>query len=205
MVYNGPSAPLVLDHLLVQGGNFLFGAAQQPSQSPTLPSSTIATSGSPSPGSSPPASSIGSLAGPIAGGVVGGLAFIAFAVYGSIVARRKRATKLSNPMDPPPPHSPRAASPALSFSGTAMTPQSTWTTTGNPATSPTHSDESIHYHHHHQQHHLPTMFRRGQEPSGDSGVLPHSAFDQVHPHQDSGVRLERSVSGTSLPPLYRRG
>ncbi|KAH6912150.1 hypothetical protein BKA70DRAFT_827313 [Coprinopsis sp. MPI-PUGE-AT-0042] len=198
--YNGPSTPIVLDHLLIQGGDFRIDAGRPtPSsvQTAILPptTGTSGLSGSP-PGSSSPtattqpstSSSAGSSAGTIAGIVVGGLAFILFlALLGFLFARRKRkkAGKFShNPIVIPPP-----------LPTTPVTPQSAWATI---ATSPTHSEGT-----NPQQPHSPTLYRKGQQLPSSGEVHPEPVMDEeeVHRHQDSGVRLTRR---TSLPPLYTR-
>jgi hypothetical protein len=99
VVFNGPSTPLVLNRLLVQGGNFVIESeGPTPSSFTTsygsvsipLPSDTLTSTKGQDLPSGPP--SAGTKTGAIAGGVVGGLVFltlVAIALRACIIARRK--------------------------------------------------------------------------------------------------------------------
>jgi hypothetical protein len=94
VVFNGPSTPLVLNRLLVQGGNFVIEPEGLTPSSTTssasvlpLPSDTFtSTKGQDVPSSS---SSAGARIGAIAGGVVGGMVIFALMLSACFIARRK--------------------------------------------------------------------------------------------------------------------
>ncbi|KAH6902398.1 hypothetical protein BKA70DRAFT_671150 [Coprinopsis sp. MPI-PUGE-AT-0042] len=203
VVYNGPSTPLVLDHLLVKGGNFRIEERPTPPQqgdsasiNPSTSASTSPTSLSPSPsGVSPPSRS--APIGAIVGGVLGGLV-VALLAIGILIWSRKRVkrekiaqqtsplpTQMTGPFD-------NAAS-APSFLTPVSAGQATFASTnGAPSTSSyetnTHTSVS------------PIIYRKGEESvsvsrPGESVEATHES----HRHQDSGLRLDRTPS---LPPLY---
>ncbi|KAH6907441.1 hypothetical protein BKA70DRAFT_1223270 [Coprinopsis sp. MPI-PUGE-AT-0042] len=189
VVYNGPSTPLVLDRLLVQGGDFRI-EDQRPtssSQSPIAPSITTSF-GTPA---RPPRSSLsatkpsipfdssGSVpTGAIVGGIVGGLALVTLALVW-FFARRKREKRQAQPPNrdgvphfiasPPP-------IPILLPRTTAHTPRpnlptaNPWTTTRGPAN--------------HQQPQNDSSALRDTvghgPPAGPSTDLPAAHMQQLH-------------------------
>lgn len=89
VVYNGPSAPLILDHFLVKGGNFrIEGPLESIVPSSSQDSASPTSSSAPHPSSSSRAAPIGA----IVGGVVGGLVALALAIFAVLCAKKDLAS-----------------------------------------------------------------------------------------------------------------
>jgi hypothetical protein len=193
VVYNGPSTPLVLDHLYVEGGSFRFEASPLQGDSASIRPSA-STSSTPGPTSLPPsASSRSAPTGAIVGGVIGGLAAVALAVAMFIWLRRKSGDKMLKQTSPltTASHAGHAGSPPSSLPPVSATH---WGSADGASPSPSHVADS-------HGPHSPTIYRKGQEPVSVVRTEERSnATDtESHRHLDSGVRLGRR---TSLPPLY---
>ncbi|KAH6907436.1 hypothetical protein BKA70DRAFT_1489419 [Coprinopsis sp. MPI-PUGE-AT-0042] len=154
VVFNGPSTPLVLDHLLVQGGNFRIEdeLRTSSSQSPTHPFATTTTPGRPTTRLTPNSSSSvawpylpsdspsgGVSVGAIAGGVVGGLTFVTLAFVVCFFATRKHKKPQTTPPKRDEVRRPTASPTAPSTTPIIVTPQST-SDTGN-VTHPIRADQ----------------------------------------------------------------
>jgi hypothetical protein len=120
VMFNGPSTPLVLNRLLVQGGNFViepgaptpFTPTTSSTSVPPLPSDSITSTKGPDRPS--PEVPVGKIAGSVVG-VVGGLVFLALI----IIARRKYQKRKLDPSDSAHPTSATQSSPPASTPITA--------------------------------------------------------------------------------------
>ncbi|KAH6902399.1 hypothetical protein BKA70DRAFT_1405054, partial [Coprinopsis sp. MPI-PUGE-AT-0042] len=196
VVYNGPSTPLVLDHLYVGGGNFRIEerptAPSQSTTTPILPSTSASNSpssspglSSPSPGASAPStpstsspasssSPRGSPTGAIVGGVVGGLAVVLLAVLIFIWTRRRsKKQNIAEQMTPSTTHLGLTNSPPVSAA------TATWATANG--TSPTLSYEANLF-----GAHSPNIYRKGQEsvPVARAEASGGDVMEESHRHQD---------------------
>ncbi|KAJ2921856.1 hypothetical protein H1R20_g15236, partial [Candolleomyces eurysporus] len=92
VTHRGPSAPLTLDHLLIQNGDIILpgGGGQNPGTSIEGLDASSAATGTPNPNSSQTPSSAGPPVGAIVGGAIGGAAFVLFCVLGLIWCLRRR-------------------------------------------------------------------------------------------------------------------
>ncbi|RXW13119.1 hypothetical protein EST38_g12733 [Candolleomyces aberdarensis] len=96
VTHRGPSAPLTLDHLLIQNGDIIYpggGGGQNSGTSidgPDAASAATGTAQNPDPTSSQTQPSAGPPIGAIVGGAIGGAAFVLFCVLGLIWCLRRR-------------------------------------------------------------------------------------------------------------------
>jgi hypothetical protein len=220
VVYNRPSAPLVLDRLFVQGGDFRVepewppgSGAGSSSQTPILPLTTARSAGitSSSTTTSPSASSIpqsvkASPSGAIAGGVVGGVALLLLALLATffIRKRRRRSRNLNHDLPAPPNSTSFAPNPApFSTPTTASFGQSA----SPPATIFTEGYQPVLL--------SPNRFNHGRREPSPSDVTSPEVSEQSPPssgeaHQlasevkvgdsDGAARVAPTPSVFSLPP-----